>query len=179
MLREMVSVIVRWGSVVTCAVCVLLEIGSFYRGCSISRSGNIVYWHIEGGYGRLWIVVSKGSLYGIEPNYTSQYAPSVEWSYGEPSLILPTLPIGVYHVGSWNGPMFAFNVTVDNIWVAPCAVGVLAWGIADIYLIRRYRQCLRGYCRHCGYNLEGNRSGSCPECGVRRKTENGNRSFKR
>lgn len=31
--------------------------------------------------------------------------------------------------------------------------------------LRRYRRRKRGLCLRCGYNLEGNVSGACPECG--------------
>ena len=32
--------------------------------------------------------------------------------------------------------------------------------------VRRYRRRLRSECLHCGYNLTGNVSGRCPECGT-------------
>jgi hypothetical protein len=31
--------------------------------------------------------------------------------------------------------------------------------------VRRHRRRLRGLCAQCGYNLTGNVSGTCPECG--------------
>jgi len=31
--------------------------------------------------------------------------------------------------------------------------------------LRRYRRRKKGLCIHCGYNLRGNTSGVCPECG--------------
>ena len=34
--------------------------------------------------------------------------------------------------------------------------------------LRRYRRRKRGLCIRCGYNLEGNVSGVCPECGEAR-----------
>ena len=32
--------------------------------------------------------------------------------------------------------------------------------------VRRFRRCREGVCRGCGYNLTGNVSGRCPECGA-------------
>ncbi len=32
--------------------------------------------------------------------------------------------------------------------------------------LRRFRRCDRGLCSTCGYNLTGNESGQCPECGT-------------
>ncbi len=34
------------------------------------------------------------------------------------------------------------------------------------FLFHRHRQKLRGHCQECGYNLTGNTSGICPECGT-------------
>jgi hypothetical protein len=42
----------------------------------------------------------------------------------------------------------------------------LVWGIAALTWYRR-RHILPGHCRKCGYNLTGNTSGRCPECGSR------------
>ncbi len=33
-------------------------------------------------------------------------------------------------------------------------------------LWRDYRRYPRGHCQACGYNLKGNVSGKCPECGT-------------
>ena len=37
--------------------------------------------------------------------------------------------------------------------------------IPTVLLWLRDRQILPGYCEHCGYDLTGNVSGRCPECG--------------
>jgi hypothetical protein len=39
-------------------------------------------------------------------------------------------------------------------------------GVATIWLYRRTRGYPEGQCHACGYNLTGNTSGVCPECGV-------------
>ena len=41
---------------------------------------------------------------------------------------------------------------------------VLSITIARRRVVRRRRE--RGQCLHCGYNLRGNESGTCPECGL-------------
>ena len=33
--------------------------------------------------------------------------------------------------------------------------------------LRRWRRCKRGECIHCGYNLTGNVTGACSECGTK------------
>ena len=45
----------------------------------------------------------------------------------------------------------------------PPAVLCLAW---DLWIRRVHNRILHGLCVHCGYNLTGNVSGVCPECGI-------------
>jgi hypothetical protein len=42
------------------------------------------------------------------------------------------------------------------LWLVLCGPGVLRW----------WRRRRRGRCVQCGYNLTGNISGRCPECGT-------------
>lgn len=65
----------------------------------------------------------------------------------------------------WPNPLWIFSITtvLDTIAV-PCAVAG-AWVIARSRL--KYSDRLHsGHCRQCGYDLTGNRSGVCPECGA-------------
>ncbi len=53
-------------------------------------------------------------------------------------------------------------------WISvliPCAYPAIAFIRGPL---RRYRRRRRGLCIRCGYNLEGNVSGVCPECGEAR-----------
>ncbi len=43
---------------------------------------------------------------------------------------------------------------------------LVATGVPGIYLLRRDRRPPTGHCRKCGYDLTGNVSGACPECGL-------------
>ncbi len=51
-------------------------------------------------------------------------------------------------------------------WVLPLAM--LAWPVGSFVVgpVRRHRRRRRGLCAACGYDLTGNTSGVCPECGV-------------
>lgn len=52
----------------------------------------------------------------------------------------------------------------------PLWIFVMLTGIPAAYLFRRDRnRRLPGHCRGCGYDLFGNTSGKCPECGERLK----------
>lgn len=61
-------------------------------------------------------------------------------------------------------------------------VGVPLWipgALVFILAIVWFRECRRsepGHCRKCRYNLAGNVSGVCPECGTRIETEQGHSS---
>ena len=45
--------------------------------------------------------------------------------------------------------------------------GLAMPGVVVAVLIARRRPYPRGHCRRCGYDLTGNTSGRCPECGIR------------
>lgn len=48
--------------------------------------------------------------------------------------------------------------------VGPMAVILLSLGCC-VLTVKSYRPLPRGYCQVCDYNLKGNTSGLCPECG--------------
>ena len=55
--------------------------------------------------------------------------------------------------------------------LAPCVLilisqGLLLWFAIVRPVMRRRRVCTEGRCAQCGYDLTGNVSGRCPECGV-------------
>ena len=49
---------------------------------------------------------------------------------------------------------------------ALCVAGVLSVAVSERRDARRLRRVKRGLCEWCGYDLTGNVSGVCPECGV-------------
>ena len=64
---------------------------------------------------------------------------------------------------------------LDERWLLLLALGVLlcadvvaAGTIVTIFVrvFREVKRRLRGLCLHCGYDLRGNVSGICPECGA-------------
>lgn len=56
------------------------------------------------------------------------------------------------------------RLIVIPLWIPWSAATLLALGLG---YQRRRRRFPPGYCTHCGYNLCGNVSGVCPECGLR------------
>src|SRR5436190_7739532 len=68
------------------------------------------------------------------------------------------------------GPQLGFAITVF-VWLAFPAI--LIWGIVRTFLyvlelcqIIATARVVPGTCHTCGYNLRGNVSGICPECGT-------------
>jgi hypothetical protein len=44
-------------------------------------------------------------------------------------------------------------------------LGILALTVLTLFLFRHDRRPSKGHCHTCGYDLTGNTSGRCPECG--------------
>ena len=75
--------------------------------------------------------------------------------------------------------LFAIAINVDDVrnqqvlFLAAYAIVVYGIVVATPFCliqVRRQRELRRrheGYCVRCGYDLTGNRSGVCPECGHR------------
>ena len=49
--------------------------------------------------------------------------------------------------------------------VLPLWIPAVILAVATVFWWRRDRRHPSGHCQHCGYNLTGNQSGICPECG--------------
>ena len=61
----------------------------------------------------------------------------------------------------WVGSVLQGLIAVAT---TAAALAVMLW--VGIAFIRRAIRLRRGGCIHCGYNLTGNVSGRCPECGA-------------
>ena len=65
----------------------------------------------------------------------------------------------------WNYE-YLENVTARVWWViVPLWMGLAAIGVPTILLTVIDRRSPKGHCQQCGYDLTGNESGVCPECG--------------
>jgi len=88
-----------------------------------------------------------------------------EWWQRAPTLELSELldgPGSNFTTRFWHVP---YRIAVLPLWMP---VGLLVLWPVIAFLrgpLRRARLVLKGLCRNCGYDLEGNVTGVCPECG--------------
>jgi len=70
------------------------------------------------------------------------------------------------------------SVSKEEIpWVVACMVAVFLWSLVNGLFLRqalqeekREARCRSGLCADCGYDLTGNTTGRCPECGAPTQT---------
>ena len=129
----------------------------------------------------LWLVTLRPAVhygvFGLDLRWERQRMPAPPY---RPSLIgqPPSLSFAGLFVGStWffeTPPTGDFYieyryVVIPKRFLIPFALVLIAGSIRFFYLrrsrLQRQRE-LRGDCLVCGYNLTGNASGICPECGT-------------
>lgn len=113
------------------------------------------------------------------PNHRDPYHRSEVWvkQWGvtpDPGIDLGLLVVGYseFYLTAWAANSFDFPMTsvgqyrVVEIspWL-PVVVFAILPVVAACRFIQRRRHPPEGFCRACGYNLTGNTSGICPECG--------------
>ena len=76
---------------------------------------------------------------------------------GDHLLFFSTRKNGLYRQTWLVFPLWAPTIALSLLGLVPLCSGPL----------RTWRRKLKGWCLECGYDLRGNRSGRCPECGTR------------
>ena len=132
----------RWTFRLGVAVCVLIvaaTVVSFWRSFTICVPG--------------WLVtVNFGSAYV----FADLIAPAGGWSAWS------TGPVSQdFHL--WTAKWQFTGLTIRSY---PAWMFLLAALIPTMLAWRRLRRPLPGHCRKCGYNLTGNVTGKCSECGT-------------
>ena len=67
----------------------------------------------------------------------------------------------------WEDSQYAIVPTLDvarRELTVPVWLAFVVFSVLTAIFLRRER-IAPGYCQHCGYDLTGNVSGRCPECG--------------
>ena len=97
-------------------------------------------------------------------------------SYREFDILEPTLRLSLPSLRReddwWHGPTRETCPPLSGrrwVWVlsVPLWLVLVVLALPTAFLWWRDRRCIReGFCRKCGYDLTGNVSGRCPECGT-------------
>jgi hypothetical protein len=152
-------------SLVLCVATVVLWVRSYYHTDMVSRIWP--YWgvSVDTGKGGVCIVLCRQSF---EPNHIIPELAGTHWWTSAPSDVRPAWQRGgfaYYHfLKIWGRYSYDQWDFAGPYWL-PTAVGA----ILPLYALRRLRKRIRqkiGHCLSCGYNLTGNVSGVCPECGT-------------
>lgn len=142
------------------------QLASFEGGLQFSRvSGASI--HPSGGAGVFFLSASLGTPLDViwcHPFITQTVPPILNIDWDGCGL---SRRAGIFPVQTRGGPSVPASFTFARLPLWPAAALTLLPGLW--FLIRRahrrrHRE-FRGYCLACGYNLSGNLSGVCPECG--------------
>ncbi len=137
--RSRVRWVLKWAATVACGLILLVEVISVFRPDPGLFVGN---WGIGTGMGSVWVAwdTSGDRFTGWD---------LIHWDIRD---------WWVYHWGV-DGSRHEFEFV---LWIplTLCAL-VTAW-----FWLRDWRRIEPGGCSKCGYNLTGNVSGRCPECGA-------------
>jgi len=104
------------------------------------------------------IVTPPGFRWGVSSSKTDIHYPSPPTN--SPRWLMKVIGIGW---GSYLGP-YSIRSLIFPAWIPVILTAVLP----TVWLIRPRgsRRPPLGFCQNCGYNLTGNVSGICPECGT-------------
>lgn len=124
------------------------------------------WWSTTISTGRRWNVFVWAGVISIETipeqfaGYWADAPPVGVYRSDEPFQLGWTLPHTADCAQSTVGAWWELNIPLWMVFLAVCAPLILA-------LYRRlHRRAAPGTCARCGYNLTGNLSGRCPECGL-------------
>lgn len=108
-----------------------------------------------------------GNLYYLHNITQAPFSPLPNLDRNTAKLLIESQRGGTWFTGQAPWPEAAFNYNPDR-WRVPIAPLALFFAAlpAIWFRSRRRRRATPGVCRTCRYNLTGNASGVCPECGT-------------
>ena len=167
-------------SLVLCAVTILVWLCSYFAFAPVGQFWTTSWDGNSGGFlGHGWVAAS-GSLHLLRVDRLVQPAPTSRGDHHLHSGIdpAPGIPLGrttfgfgyTNRVSTWRERGSNRRVTdvtqelAFPIWLLAAFTAILPTG-GVITLLRRKRLMRHNLCATCGYDLRGNLSGVCPECG--------------
>jgi hypothetical protein len=161
-------------SVLACLLMSLL----WLRSCWYSDEAELWMWdsHVfkaESAPGYVWLSAGIGNAHSFRPfffDYGCGLAAAGRDELDELYEVAEdgSLPISFH----WGGFMVLGDQSMPRVIVTPYWFPIVLLGGFARLMIRRVRsvrtrdRTARGQCGRCGYNLTGNTSGTCPECGA-------------
>jgi hypothetical protein len=140
--------VLKWVGVVICAVILLLAIPSGFGQFGYLRT-------TDGGFVTSGVLFTGGlvcmSVNEVNPDHVGRWLCTArgDWQLA-------------WHLRPWlHTSSSGLRMVVLPLWIPFLIVGLptgLLWW--------RDRRTPKGHCQKCGYNLTGNVSGVCPECGT-------------
>jgi len=96
------------------------------------------------------------STWDVDHDPLSDFRPNTNWSE------IQWMSFGYTWMEEGQGTYY--NDLSFPLWIWPPVWGLLTALLWRRWVLRR-RRLRPGHCNICGYNLTGNKSGQCPECG--------------
>ncbi len=128
--------------------------------------GNLHAYADDGGSWWDQIQISPARLYLAISIHPNSRQPSKHWWLGLGPLGLLSLQIIEQPCPASSPTCILYVRFTAPTWMLVAAL--LSWPVLSVVHgpLRRYRRRRRGLCVNCAYNLTGNESGVCPECGT-------------
>ena len=104
---------------------------------------------------RLLLAVGAGTATSALATLVCEESSLLQWGSGTWRWYLQYMPAGVSTDAWWRAYMLIVGGTVG-----------LPGAVVAILIATTGRKPRPGHCQACGYDLTGNTSGRCPECGV-------------
>jgi hypothetical protein len=120
-------------------------------------------YHLQMSNGFFWLIAAR------KVDAINSFESTILFSLESPSI----------YVSRWEEPIEPTHEWVSRVYLARTSItalfliaGILGLFPALAFVrgpFRRWRRCRRGLCVKCDYDLTGNVSGVCPECGTKRQ----------
>ena len=111
-----------------------------------------IYGYVEVDYGRFTVIAQCGGVQVVQQRGPHFHVTRLKHGWFQNSCL-------------WLVP-HAMSTASMKVWLfVPFWIPFLAFAIPTVILWRRDRRFPPGHCQKCGYDLTGNESGLCPECG--------------
>ncbi len=133
--------IAKWIGVVACVLLAVAWVGSAWF---------TVFWA-----NNCTAIFTKGGAIHLNNAYPA-YGGPLGWSFWGPTGV-DSRPVLLPH--RYSSPGFPLRIAIP-LWIP-----LLIFAVPTFILWRRDRRHPPGHCQRCGYDLTGNVSGRCPECG--------------